>query len=180
MPEGLDEAQQQAWTRDAAFLAQLQDRWGLPLSPPTPSVQMPRLAAWCGQTAVLSEGGRCARCLPRVAATALLCSSAAAEVRLPAALAGVDMRPYQREGLAWLAFLRRSGLHGVLADDMVRRPPPPPLSRGCCRCCITAAVTARSAVRSPGLLRLGPQSCLWRLGVAGSWKDAAGDLNHGW
>ena len=29
------------------------------------------------------------------------------------------MRPYQREGLAWLAFLHRSGLHGVLADDMV-------------------------------------------------------------
>lgn len=49
----------------------------------------------------------------------LLRSAAAAEVRLPRALAGVDMRPYQREGLAWLAFLRRSGLHGVLADDMV-------------------------------------------------------------
>ena len=49
----------------------------------------------------------------------LLRSAATAEVRVPRALAGVDMRPYQREGLAWLAFLRRSGLHGVLADDMV-------------------------------------------------------------
>lgn len=44
---------------------------------------------------------------------------------MPAALGGVQMRPYQREGLAWLAFLRRSGLHGVLADDMV--PPRPQL-----------------------------------------------------
>lgn len=26
MPDGLDESQQQAWIRDAAFLAQLQDR----------------------------------------------------------------------------------------------------------------------------------------------------------
>ena len=41
-----------------------------------------------------------------------------ADVTLPKALAHVEMRPYQREGLAWLAFLRRSGLHGVLADDM--------------------------------------------------------------
>lgn len=70
MPVGLDAAQQAAWTRDAAFLAQLQD------------------------------------------------ASAAVDVPLPAALSHVDMRPYQREGLAWLAFLRRSGLHGVLADDM--------------------------------------------------------------
>jgi TATA-binding protein-associated factor len=29
-----------------------------------------------------------------------------------------ELRPYQQEGISWLAFLRRSGLHGVLADDM--------------------------------------------------------------
>ena len=28
------------------------------------------------------------------------------------------LRPYQREGLTWLQFLREFGLHGVLADDM--------------------------------------------------------------
>ena len=28
------------------------------------------------------------------------------------------LRPYQREGLSWLQFLREFGLHGVLADDM--------------------------------------------------------------
>ena len=37
--------------------------------------------------------------------------------RLPVEIAA-DLRPYQREGISWLAFLRRSGLHGVLADDM--------------------------------------------------------------
>jgi TATA-binding protein-associated factor len=30
----------------------------------------------------------------------------------------VTLRPYQQEGINWLAFLRRFGLHGVLADDM--------------------------------------------------------------
>ncbi|HEY8319419.1 MAG TPA: DEAD/DEAH box helicase [Amnibacterium sp.] len=29
-----------------------------------------------------------------------------------------DLRPYQQDGLAWLAFLHRHGLGGVLADDM--------------------------------------------------------------
>ena len=37
--------------------------------------------------------------------------------QLPVTVAA-DLRPYQREGISWLAFLRRSGLHGVLADDM--------------------------------------------------------------
>ncbi len=30
----------------------------------------------------------------------------------------VELRQYQQEGVNWLAFLRRFGLHGVLADDM--------------------------------------------------------------
>jgi hypothetical protein len=30
----------------------------------------------------------------------------------------VTPRPYQRDGISWLAFLRRFGLHGILADDM--------------------------------------------------------------
>jgi len=29
-----------------------------------------------------------------------------------------DLRPYQREGLSWLQFLREFSLHGILADDM--------------------------------------------------------------
>jgi TATA-binding protein-associated factor len=37
---------------------------------------------------------------------------------LPVEPAGVVLRGYQRDGVAWLAFLRRFGLHGVLADDM--------------------------------------------------------------
>lgn len=29
-----------------------------------------------------------------------------------------DLREYQLAGISWLAFLRKCGLHGVLADDM--------------------------------------------------------------
>ncbi len=57
--------------------------------------------------------------------------------QLPIEIAA-DLRPYQREGISWLAFLRRSGLHGVLADDMgalcavaARQAPPPKASRPC-------------------------------------------------
>ena len=40
-----------------------------------------------------------------------------AEVPLPAGL-NADLRPYQRQGLAWLQFLRAYDLGGILADDM--------------------------------------------------------------
>ncbi len=66
----------------------------------------------------LDEGQRAAWDRDAAFLAALQEPSAAAAVPLPAALRDVQMRPYQREGLAWLAFLRRSGLHGVLADDM--------------------------------------------------------------
>ena len=36
----------------------------------------------------------------------------------PTAVPSVSLRSYQQEGVAWLAFLLRFGLHGVLADDM--------------------------------------------------------------
>jgi TATA-binding protein-associated factor len=29
-----------------------------------------------------------------------------------------DLRSYQKEGVNWLAFLNRYGLHGILCDDM--------------------------------------------------------------
>ncbi|MEM1030851.1 MAG: DEAD/DEAH box helicase [Myxococcota bacterium] len=38
-------------------------------------------------------------------------------VALPSDLQA-DLRPYQREGVAWLKFLRQTGLGGILADDM--------------------------------------------------------------
>jgi len=44
-------------------------------------------------------------------------SSRVAPYALPIEVSG-ELRAYQREGVAWLAFLRRCGLHGVLADDM--------------------------------------------------------------
>ncbi|MDH5526295.1 MAG: DEAD/DEAH box helicase [Nitrospirota bacterium] len=39
------------------------------------------------------------------------------EAPVPAGLQAT-MRPYQREGLSWLEFLRSCGFHGILADDM--------------------------------------------------------------
>jgi len=40
------------------------------------------------------------------------------DYRLPFDLLEGKLRRYQQEGINWLAFLRRFGLHGVLADDM--------------------------------------------------------------
>lgn len=43
-----------------------------------------------------------------------------------------SLRGYQQEGINWLAFLRRFGLHGVLADDMgLGRPTQCPISLIC-------------------------------------------------
>jgi len=41
------------------------------------------------------------------------------DVGLPASLRpGITLRPYQKQGFNWLAFLHRFGLNGILADDM--------------------------------------------------------------
>jgi len=41
------------------------------------------------------------------------------DVELPASLRpGITLRPYQKQGYNWLAFLHRFGLNGILADDM--------------------------------------------------------------
>ena len=47
----------------------------------------------------------------------LLAAQGIREIEPPAGLQ-LDLRPYQREGLAWLQFLREHGLSGILADDM--------------------------------------------------------------
>ncbi|MFC5064068.1 SNF2-related protein [Actinomycetospora atypica] len=47
----------------------------------------------------------------------LLAAGAAEPAPVPASLRA-DLRPYQRAGFEWLAFLWRHGLGGVLADDM--------------------------------------------------------------
>ena len=44
-------------------------------------------------------------------------SGGAKKIKPPAGLA-LELRPYQREGLAWLQFLREQDLSGILADDM--------------------------------------------------------------
>ncbi len=48
----------------------------------------------------------------------LLDNQSAEAVQLPFELT-VQLRPYQQEGINWLAFLRRSGLHGILAVCLV-------------------------------------------------------------
>lgn len=40
------------------------------------------------------------------------------DYKLPFELLTGSLRRYQQEGINWLAFLKRFGLHGVLADDM--------------------------------------------------------------
>ncbi|KAK9823112.1 hypothetical protein WJX72_000353 [[Myrmecia] bisecta] len=47
----------------------------------------------------------------------LLDNSKVEDYVLPVKIAG-ELRRYQQEGISWLAFLRRCGLHGILADDM--------------------------------------------------------------
>lgn len=47
----------------------------------------------------------------------LLAAGAPTPVAVPAGL-GVELRPYQRAGLAWLQYLRAQKLAGILADDM--------------------------------------------------------------
>ena len=47
----------------------------------------------------------------------LLAAQGIQDVAPPANL-GLELRPYQREGLAWLQFLREHNLSGILADDM--------------------------------------------------------------
>ncbi|WP_434514904.1 SNF2-related protein [Dechloromonas sp. ARDL1] len=47
----------------------------------------------------------------------LLAAQGISDVEPPAGF-HLDLRPYQREGLAWLQFLRANALSGILADDM--------------------------------------------------------------
>ena len=52
-----------------------------------------------------------------VLADQLRAAQGIARIESPAGLR-LELRPYQKEGLAWLQFLRRHGLAGILADDM--------------------------------------------------------------
>ncbi|KAI8915574.1 SNF2 family N-terminal domain-containing protein [Gorgonomyces haynaldii] len=47
----------------------------------------------------------------------LIGSEKVSEFSLPISIKA-DLRPYQKEGVSWLAFLNRYGLHGILCDDM--------------------------------------------------------------
>lgn len=47
----------------------------------------------------------------------LIGSEKVAEFELPVDIKA-DLRPYQKEGVSWLAFLNRYGLHGILCDGI--------------------------------------------------------------
>lgn len=75
--------------------------WPQGLGPP-PALDAAQLGAWQRDAAFIGQ---------------LQDSRQMAPYLLPMELAA-ELRAYQRDGISWLAFLRRSGLHGVLADDM--------------------------------------------------------------
>lgn len=49
--------------------------------------------------------------------TQLMDNKKCVEFKVPSGLR-VELRGYQKEGINWMTFLRRFGLHGILADDM--------------------------------------------------------------
>ncbi|GAA2348970.1 DEAD/DEAH box helicase [Saccharopolyspora halophila] len=71
---------------------------------------------------------------------------------------GAQLRPYQRRGLAWLAFLDRLGLGGCLADDM---------GLGKTVQLLALEALARDGVARPPTLLVCPMS------VAGNWQREA-------
>src|SRR5208283_2867902 len=73
--------------------------------------QLGRVARWVDRFGG-STDERVSRLRSRLRALAV-----SPEPSLPAGLCAT-LRPYQREGLAWLQFLRELGAGGVLADDM--------------------------------------------------------------
>lgn len=79
----------------------------LPLSQGLPApdgIDEAQLATWQQDSCLLEQ---------------LLDNRKSADYMLPPGVTlSVNMRPYQQEGINWLAFLRKFGLHGVLADDM--------------------------------------------------------------
>jgi len=89
-------------------------------SPRAPALRAPLLAELC---AMLDDGTRPVRWVGdtrlRDRAFALALGPRRSEpLALPPGVLHADLRPYQREGVAWLQHLRAHGANGVLADDM--------------------------------------------------------------
>lgn len=73
--------------------------------------EAPALQAFTKESALTWRGGEALR------ETLELLHDAPHSLEAPRGFRGT-LRPYQREGLAWLHFLARAGLGGILADDM--------------------------------------------------------------
>jgi len=87
----------------AAAFAALMPLLPLEADTPDPAGMPPRLSA--------------ARREARALVAPLLGGSKPAPFQLPVPIYA-ELRPYQQEGVNWLAFLRQYGLHGVLSDEM--------------------------------------------------------------
>ena len=72
------------------------------------------------------------------------------------------LRPYQERGLAWLSFLDRVGLGGVLADDM-----------GLGKTVQVLALVARDAEEAPTPDGLGPTLLVCPMSLVGNWHREA-------
>jgi TATA-binding protein-associated factor len=81
------------------------------------------------------------------------------ELPLPSELSA-SLRPYQRAGVKWLAFLKRFNLHGCLCDDMVRSA-----FFGCQPSVLTCTCTFSALLRYVGreLAKHCKPSAFWRL-----------------
>ncbi|MDM4767143.1 DEAD/DEAH box helicase [Pelomonas sp. SE-A7] len=91
------------------LLIDIQDAGGVPLT----DWEASRLEALDGRAGWQFQGDADLREL----AERLRAAGSPAAIAAPAGL-GLQLRPYQLEGLAWLQHLRAQGLAGILADDM--------------------------------------------------------------
>ena len=85
----------------------------------------------------------------------LLDNSSIEDAPLPFELKGFKLRSYQQDGVNWLSFLARFGLHGVLADDMGLGKTIQTI------CCLASSASAARAQESEGgPATLGPRPSL--------------------
>jgi len=104
----------------AKVLIELYGEGGRGTATRAPVIRAPLIAELC---ATLHDGTRPVRWIGdtriRDRAFALALGPRRSEpLALPPGLLHADLRPYQREGVAWLQHLRAHGAHGILADDM--------------------------------------------------------------
>lgn len=137
-PAGLGESQLAAWHKDADFLLQLMDNSKVPIvHQMVNDDKIDKSPLWKQWMMIHLVTDACEKCtipainiesFPCYPLLVLVCKRIAGlisvglfwqvdDYSLPVRING-ELRQYQKAGISWLAFLRRCGLHGILADDM--------------------------------------------------------------